>query len=89
LDRRALGYAILIEASLLALAAFGGPHGQFGGLPWALQLPGILLVLYPPGGTLFLLRVAMAAVLQVGLWYLILSRFRRRRVRGARSARIQ
>ena len=29
-------------------------HGALGGLPWILQLPGILLVLYPPGGEHFL-----------------------------------
>jgi hypothetical protein len=53
LDWRALGYAVLIELALLVVAAFGGPHGELGGLPWILQLPGIVFVLYPPGGAFF------------------------------------
>ena len=63
------------------LAAFGGPHGQLGALPWTLQLPGILLVLYPPGDGYFAARVAAAAALQVGLWYFVLRAARRYRAR--------
>jgi hypothetical protein len=49
-----------------------------------LQLPGILIVLYPPGGAYFAGRVALAALLQTGLWYLALNGvWRRRRGRGA------
>ena len=84
-DWRALAYAIPIEAGLLVLAAFGGPHGELGAIPWILQLPGILIVLYPPNGAYFAVRVAAAALLQVGLWYLALSAIRRRKFRVARG----
>jgi hypothetical protein len=86
LDWRALAYAILIEAALLVLAALGGPHGELGAVPWILQLPAIVLVLYPPGGTYFVARVFAAALLQVCLWYLALRLVRRRKARKAESA---
>jgi hypothetical protein len=85
-DWRALSYALIVEAVLLALAAFGGPHGALGAIPWTLQLPGILLVLYPPGGVHFAARVAAGALLQVGLWYLALRWVQRRRARSTQSA---
>jgi hypothetical protein len=81
-----VGCAILIETALLVLAAFGGPHGELGAVPWILQLPGILMVLYPPGGAYFAVRVGLAALLQTGLWYLVLSGVRRLWVRRASSA---
>jgi hypothetical protein len=62
------GLAIVIEAALVVAAAFGGPHGALGGWPWFLQLPGILLVLYPPGGEHFVLRVGVMVLVQVVLW---------------------
>jgi uncharacterized integral membrane protein len=86
LDWRALGYAVLIEVAMLVLAAFGGPHGELGALPWILQLPGIVFVLYPAGGALFAARVLLAAMLQVGLWYLGLRMVRRRKARKAERA---
>jgi len=85
-DWRALAYAILIEAALLVLAAFGGPHGALGAIPWILQLPGIVVVLYPPGGAYFAARVLAAALVQVGVWYLVVRVVRRRKVRKAESA---
>ena len=53
MDWRSLGYAAMIEAALLALAAFGGPHGALGA----------------------------AALVQLGLWYLIVAALRARRRR--------
>ena len=71
--------AILIEAVLVVLAAFGGPHGALGGWPWFLQLPGILIVLYPPGGDYFALRVVVGAMVQAGIWFALLRALLRRR----------
>lgn len=82
MDWRALAFAGLIEGGLLVLAAFGGPHGELGGLPWILQLPGIVLVLYPPDGAYFAVRVVAAALFQTGLWYLALRTLRRRKALG-------
>ena len=86
MDWRSLGYAAMIEAALLALAAFGGPHGALGAAPWVLQLPGLLLALYPTGGDWFLARVAAAALVQLGLWYLVVAAVRARRRRRDRPA---
>jgi len=69
--------AVVIEAALVVTAAFGGPHGALGGWPWLLQLPGILLVLYPPGGEHFILRVGVMALVQVSIWYVLLTTARR------------
>jgi hypothetical protein len=71
------GLAVVIEAVLVVAAAFGGPHGTLGGWPWALQLPGILVVLYPPGGEHFVLRVGVMALVQVTIWYVLLRAARR------------
>lgn len=78
-DGIALTLAIAVEAVLAVAAVFGGPHGALGGLPWALQLPGILIVYAIPGNELFFVRVAAALLCQVALWYLVISRFRRGR----------
>jgi hypothetical protein len=78
LDRRALAYAVVLEAVLLVLAAFGGPHGALGAWTWMLQLPGIVLVFAFEGDSWFLWRVASCALVQVGLWYLVFAAIRRR-----------
>ncbi|MGH7518209.1 MAG: hypothetical protein ACREOC_12195 [Gemmatimonadales bacterium] len=80
-DWRALGYATIGEAGLLVLAAFGGPHGQLGAVPWILQLPGILLVIAVPGQRGFFWRVAGMTLVQVALWYAAIAWWRRRRAR--------
>jgi hypothetical protein len=85
-DWRALSYAAFIELALAGLAAFGGPHGELGAIPWILQLPGILLVLYPGGGAYVVARVSAAVLLQLSLWYFALRLLRRRRARTAESA---
>lgn len=73
MEGRKLGAAaLLLEAVLIVAAAFGGPHGTLGAWPWALQLPGILLVFYPAGGEFFLLRVGLMALIQTVLWFLVL-----------------
>ena len=78
------GLAVVIEALLVVAAAFGGPHGTLGGWPWALQLPGILAVLYPPGGGHFILRVGVMAVVQTLIWFLVLRTLTRRLRQPAR-----
>ena len=84
MDWRALAVAVLVEGALLALAAFGGPHGELGALPWIFQLPAIAFVLYPPGGEYFGVRVAAGALLQTALWYLLIRGLRRRARAGSR-----
>lgn len=71
LSVRLLALAIVIEAGLAVLAMFGGPHGELGGWPWALQMPGILLMLSLPGETGFAWRAAGILAIQIGCWYLI------------------
>jgi hypothetical protein len=67
--------------ALIVLAAFGGPHGSLGAVPWALQLPGILFILFGKGEAGFLWRVAGIFLVQVIVWYLIFA-FARRWRRG-------
>jgi hypothetical protein len=76
-DGRALVYAIVLEIALTVLAAFGGPHGDLGGVPWVLQLPGILLVLFGKDDRGFLWRVGGMFLVQVVVWYLIFALMRR------------
>jgi hypothetical protein len=78
---RALAAAVAIELALLVLAAFGGPHGTLGAVPWMLQLPGILAVVAVPGPRWFAARVVVMATVQTALWALLLAgvgRWRRR-----------
>jgi hypothetical protein len=72
LDRRALAYALGLEAGLAGLAALGGPHGTLGAWPWTLQLPGILLVFFIPGREHFLWRVGGMVLIQSILWYAVM-----------------
>ena len=48
-DGRALAYAIVLEIVLTVVAAFGGPHGVLGAIPWTLQLPGIFFIAFGKG----------------------------------------
>jgi hypothetical protein len=80
-DRQALAAAAAVEAGLVVLAAFGGPHGALGAVPWMLQLPGILLVIAVPGDAGFAWRVAGMALVQIALWYAAIAWWRRRRAR--------
>ena len=73
-----LAAAIAIEGVLAVLALFGGPHGALGGLPWLLQLPGILVVLLVPGEGGFAWRVAAMLVIHVGIWYALCASIRRK-----------
>ena len=66
-----LAIAMIIEGVLAVLALFGGPHGDLGGWPWALQMPGILLMLSLPGDTGFAWRAAGILAIQIGCWYAI------------------
>ena len=68
---KVLGAALVIEAVLAVLAVFGGPHGELGGWPWILQLPGILVVLMVPGEGGFAWRVTGMLAIQLSLWYFI------------------
>jgi hypothetical protein len=71
-----LAAAVAIELVLLVLAAFGGPHGDLGALPWMLQLPGILLIFFVPGPRWFVARVVAMAVVQTALWALVIATLR-------------
>ena len=89
LDGRALIYAIVLEVALTVLAAFGGPHGVLGGIPWTLQLPGILFIMLGTGESGFFWRVGGMFVVQVVVWYAIFSfarRLRRRRLKFSEEA---
>lgn len=78
-DGRALVYAVTTETALTVAAAFGGPHGTLGALPWMLNMPGILVIFGIPGQGFFLGRVALAMVIQAALWYAVFAFVRRRR----------
>ena len=87
-DGRALIYAIVLEIALIVLAAFGGPHGELGAVPWALQLPGILLIMIGKGDAGFIWRVAGIFVVQVTVWYFIFAfarRWRRSRLEFSKA----
>ena len=84
MNSRILALALAIESLLAALAMFGGPHGDLGAWPWALQMPGILLVLFLPGDAGFAWRAAGIFVIQTACWYAICSMLRRRMILSAR-----
>jgi hypothetical protein len=79
-DWLAFCLAVIIEALLTGLAAFGGPHGTLGSVPWMLQLPGILVVFMVPGPLGFVWRVGAMVLIQLTLWYFIIALFRRRKL---------
>jgi hypothetical protein len=82
-DGRALAYAVVLEIVLTVVAAFGGPHGVLGAVPWTLQLPGILFIMFGKGEAGFFWRVGGMFVVQVVVWYGIFSfvrSWRRRRL---------
>jgi hypothetical protein len=80
--------AFVIEAGLAVLAIFGGPHGELGAWPWALQMPGILVMLSLPGDSGFAWRAAGVVAIQTACWYAICSLIQRRMMsrRRARTA---
>lgn len=80
-DWLAFACAFAIEAALVVLAMFGGPHGALGAAPWALQLPGILIVLFVSGENGFVWRVAAMVIVQTALWYGLIAFIRRVRRR--------
>jgi len=69
---RSLLLAIVISGVLALSAAFGGPHGPLGVVPWLLNLPGILLVVAVSSDALIALRVGAGLLLQVAVWYAVL-----------------
>ncbi|MFN0098542.1 MAG: hypothetical protein ACKVS7_07700 [Gemmatimonadaceae bacterium] len=73
--------AIAISVLLAGTAAFGGPHGVLGGVPWLLNLPGILLVVAVPSDAYITARVGLALCVQVALWYALLRWWRGRAAR--------
>lgn len=78
---RRLLLAVAISAALAMSAAFGGPHGPLGVLPWLLNLPGILLVVAVSSDALLWVRVGAALLLQVAVWYAVLGWWSARRRR--------
>ena len=83
-DGLALVYALGVESALFTAAVFGGPHGALGGIPWLLNLPGILVIFGIPTERFFVGRVALAVVIQVAVWYFVFAIVRQRR-RSART----
>jgi hypothetical protein len=78
-DVRAFLIAIVLALVLAVLGVFGGPHGALGGWPWLFNLPGLAIIYLIPGNELFGARVLAALLIQVTLWYFIVSALRRRR----------
>jgi hypothetical protein len=83
---RALACAVAVEAVLTVAAAFGGPHGTLGGLPWLLQMPGMLVFLFVPGDRLIALRMTVGLGIQLTIWYFIFSAWFARRERARTPA---
>ena len=78
---RRLLLAVVISAALAMSAAFGGPHGPLGVVPWLLNLPGILLVVAVSSDALVWVRVGAGFLLQVAVWYAVLRWWSARRLR--------
>ena len=87
IDWPALGYAALVETVLAGFAAFGGPHGYLGMLPWLLQFPGALLVFFGPRIDNPALLLVSVFLVQLALWYGIFSAWRAVRRRAIPSDR--
>ncbi len=85
-DGMALVYALGVEGALFTAAIFGGPHGALGGIPWLLNLPGILVIFGIPTERFFLGRVALAVAVQVAVWYFVFALVRQRRRRARTPA---
>jgi len=82
---RRLLVAVLTTGALAASAAFGGPHGSLGVVPWLLNLPGILLVVAVPSDAFVPVRLAAGLLVQVVVWYSVLSWWSSRGRAAARS----
>ena len=76
IDHRALGYAVLLETLLAVVAAFGGPHGTLGMLPWLLQFPGALLIFFSPDTVNKVLLLVLTFLIQVAIWYAVIATVR-------------
>ena len=81
IDHWALGYAVLLETVLAVVAAFGGPHGYLGMLPWLLQLPGALLIFLSPDTVNKVLLLVLTFLIQVAIWYAVIATVRAHRRR--------
>ena len=77
-DGRAFVYSLGVASALATAAVFGGPYGRLGAIPWILNLPGILVIFGIRTERFFLGRVALAVVIQVAVWYVIIALARRR-----------
>lgn len=75
---RRLLIAVLISAALATSVAFGGPHGSLGVVPWLMNVPGILLLVALPGDAFVPVRLAAGFLMQVAVWYMVLSARRSR-----------
>ena len=76
IDHWALGYAVLLETVLAVVAAFGGPHGTLGMLPWLLQFPGALLIFFSPDTVNKVFLLVLTFLIQVAIWYAVIATVR-------------
>ncbi|MDX2260106.1 MAG: hypothetical protein SFU84_00235 [Gemmatimonadales bacterium] len=82
---RLLLIAVVVSVLLASTAAFGGPHGVLGAVPWLLNLPGILLVVAVPSDAFIPARVGLALAIQVAVWYTAFRWWHGRKQRRARA----